>query len=380
MVSSGVVPWQGPSPHDRSLKRSASEIGLSSSGRLREESTSNTSSNSTATPGVDMGEISSMLAGPSSAAGTGEILERILRQRTNPSNQEDLVPTAPEQRGQPLGGSNTLAQSGGIPQGNDPCIRSRLIAEVFNAMGLQGSGGTVLYQSHTRFSGYWRLLDVVYLPDENEDDEDDDMHLDIDNMVKVIMARLKQSKYTCLATGPWVGEETCCICQAGVNILYFGLHLIYLFYYLSFNCLFVIFCFETYCRRSMQMMMMSESLIVSMSTMLPASGNGWRRRTRAPFARRQPWLPESPILTRNSSWQGAAATSSLIVYSETVLRLALSCLKLSEFFINDIIAEHQQGCMTCSNSDARIALRSSLSCGIHCSQPGLKISVSSNYC
>ncbi|WJZ91985.1 hypothetical protein VitviT2T_011018 [Vitis vinifera] len=216
MVSSGVVPWQGPSPHDRSLKRSASEIGLSSSGRLREESTSDTSSNSTATPGVDMGEISSLLAGPSSAAGTGEILERILRQRTNPSNQEDLVPTAPEQRGQPLGGSNTLAQSGGIPQGNDPCIRSRLISEVFNAMGLQGSGGTVLYQSHTRFSGYWRLLDVIYLPDENEDDEDDeddDMHLDIDNMVKVIMARLKQSKYTCLATGPWVGEETCCICQ-----------------------------------------------------------------------------------------------------------------------------------------------------------------------
>ena len=157
---------QGPSPHDRSLKRSASEIGLSSSGRLREESTSDTSSNSTATPGVDMGEISSLLAGPSSAAGTGEILERILRQRTNPSNQEDLVPTAPKQRGQPLGGSNSerggqqnnsfwqshgtlwqrdpthnlgrffiildpaLAQSGGIPQGNDPCIRSRLISEV----------------------------------------------------------------------------------------------------------------------------------------------------------------------------------------------------------------------------------------------------------
>ena len=175
------------------------------------------------------------------------------------------------------------------------------------------------------------------------------------------MARLKQSKYTCLATGPWVGEETCCICQAGVNILYFGLHLIYLFHYLSFNCLFVIFCFETYCRRSMQKMMMSESLIVSMSTMLPSSGNGWRRRTRAPFARRQPWLPESPILTRNSGrkqqllplwlciqkvfrglmWRPLLA----LIFSDTksCYRLALSWLKLSEFFINDIIEEHQQG-------------------------------------
>ncbi|KAJ9670723.1 hypothetical protein PVL29_026947 [Vitis rotundifolia] len=104
-------------------------------------------------------------------------------------------------------------------------------------MGLQGSGGTIQYRSsHTRFPGYWRLLDVIYLPDENEDDEDDeddDMHLDIDNMSyeelvvlgerignvstgfsnEEIMARLKQRKYTCLATGPWVGEETCCVCQ-----------------------------------------------------------------------------------------------------------------------------------------------------------------------
>ena len=157
-------------------------------------------------------------------------------------------------------------------------------------------------------------------------------HWKCEHRVKVIMARLKQSKYTCLATGPWVGEETCCICQAGVNILYFGLHLIYLFYYLSFNCLFVIFCFETYCRRSMQMMMMSESLIVSMSTMLPSSGNGWRRRTRAPFARRQPWLPESPILTRNSSWQEAAATSSLIVYSESVSRFDVEAAFGINFF------------------------------------------------
>nr|CAN72494.1 hypothetical protein VITISV_037014 [Vitis vinifera] len=266
---------QGPSHIDRSLKRSASESGLSSSGRQREESTSNTSSNSTATPGVGMGELSSMLAGPSSAAGTGEILERILRRRTNPPNQQDLEPTAPEQRRQHSGGSNTeqagqqnnsfwqsrsslwqrdptqnpgqvviildaaLAQGGGIPQVNDPRIRSRLISEVHNAMGLQGRGGTIQYRSHTRFPGYWRLLDVIYLPDENEDedDENDDMRLDIDNMSyefwaqellalgehignvstglskEVIMARLKQRKYICLATGPCVGEKTCCICQ-----------------------------------------------------------------------------------------------------------------------------------------------------------------------
>ena len=80
------------------------------------------------------------------------------------------------------------------------------------------------------------------------------------------------------------------------------------------------------------MMMMSESLIVSMSTMLPSSGNGWRRRTRAPFARRQPWLPESPILTRNSSWQEAAATSSLIVYSESVSRFDVEAAFGINFF------------------------------------------------
>lgn len=49
-------------------------------------------------------------------------------------------------------------------------------------------------QSHTRFPGYWRLLDVIYLPDENEDedDENDDMRLDIDNMSYEVTQRFQK--------------------------------------------------------------------------------------------------------------------------------------------------------------------------------------------
>lgn len=159
---------QGPSNHGRPLKRSASDSSLSSS-------------NGTGTGGLGGEELSSLLAVAGAGAGAaansaGQLLDRILRQRTNPPtpnqqdlvpNQQDLVPNPPDQQEQQweqhyFGGLNddqsislwqsggslwqadltlnlgqvvivldsALAQSGGIPQVNDPRLRSRLISEV----------------------------------------------------------------------------------------------------------------------------------------------------------------------------------------------------------------------------------------------------------
>ena len=172
---------QGQNPNDRSLKRSASESSLSSSSnRLREESA--LSSNSAATPELGAEELPSMWA---AADSTGEFLERILRQRTDPPSLEDLVPSGMEQMGPILGGSSSeqaglqnssswqsggsvwqtdltqnpgqvvivldtaLAQSGGIPQANDPRLRSRLISEVCD--------------NPTMFFKFTSSIDLVYI-------------------------------------------------------------------------------------------------------------------------------------------------------------------------------------------------------------------------
>ncbi|RVW55369.1 putative E3 ubiquitin-protein ligase HIP1 [Vitis vinifera] len=207
---------QGSNPHDPSVKRRSPDSGLSSSDRLQEESMSSSSFDS-ATPGVQRMQTSNMLAGSSSAAGTGEIFERRIRQRTipNPENLVSSAPIAPEQRGQHSGELNTeqggqqnnrslqlrgslpqrdptrnpgwiiiipdTALAGRVPQVGDPRVRTRLISEVRNAMRLQGSGGTIQYQSHIRVPGHWWLFGVICQP-EDEDDEDDEMHLDIDSM------------------------------------------------------------------------------------------------------------------------------------------------------------------------------------------------------
>ena len=80
---------------------------------------------------------------------------------------------------------------------------------------------------------------------------------------------------------------------------------------------------------------------MGMCIMLPASRNGWHRRTHAPFARILPWLLESAVLSRNGClgsyqsyvlaqknsgiWllvhgQEADSTSFVIVYSETIVK------------------------------------------------------------
>lgn len=85
---------QGSSSHDPTLERRAPDSGgLTSTDQLHEESTSNASLNS-ATCGVGTTEASSTLAGPSLAAEAGEVLVSSTRQRTAPSDQENLVPTA----------------------------------------------------------------------------------------------------------------------------------------------------------------------------------------------------------------------------------------------------------------------------------------------
>ncbi|WJZ91984.1 hypothetical protein VitviT2T_011017 [Vitis vinifera] len=258
---------QGSNPHDPSVKRRSPDSGLSSSDRLQEESMSSSSFDS-ATPGVQRMQTSNMLAGSSSAAGTGEIFERRIRQRTipNPENLVSSAPIAPEQRGQHSGELNTeqggqqnnrslqlrgslpqrdptrnpgwiiiipdTALAGRVPQVGDPRVRTRLISEVRYAMRLQGSGGTIQYQSHIRVPGHWWLFGVICQP-EDEDDEDDEMHLDIDSMSyeellalgehigsvstglseEVIMAKMEQWKYSCSKTGSSVDAEICCICQ-----------------------------------------------------------------------------------------------------------------------------------------------------------------------
>ena len=53
---------------------------------------------------LGMEELSSMWE---TAGSAGEFLERILQKITNPPNQDDFVPSAPEQMGQHYGGSNT---------------------------------------------------------------------------------------------------------------------------------------------------------------------------------------------------------------------------------------------------------------------------------
>ena len=156
---------QGSNPHDPSVKRRSPDSGLSSSDRLQEESMSSSSFDS-ATPGVQRMQTSNMLAGSSSAAGTGEIFERRIRQRTipNPENLVSSAPIAPEQRGQHSGELNTeqggqqnnrslqlrgslpqrdptrnpgwiiiipdTALAGRVPQVGDPRVRTRLISEV----------------------------------------------------------------------------------------------------------------------------------------------------------------------------------------------------------------------------------------------------------
>ena len=76
---------------------------------VQEEYTPSSSFNMSTTPGFWTMEASIMLAGPSTDAGIGEILDRRIRQRTTP-NGENLVsaaPISPEQRRQHSGGLNT---------------------------------------------------------------------------------------------------------------------------------------------------------------------------------------------------------------------------------------------------------------------------------
>ena len=146
----------GSLPHDQSGKRRSRDSGFSSSNQQQGESSSNCSINS-ATPGVQRMGASSVLAGPSLAARTGEIHERRTRQRTSTAlgeNSGSSAPTAPEQRGQHSGGLNAeqdphlqeinptpnrghiiiipdSALEGRVPQVlGDPRIRTRLTSEV----------------------------------------------------------------------------------------------------------------------------------------------------------------------------------------------------------------------------------------------------------
>ena len=158
---------QGSSPHNLSLKKRPPDGGLSSSNEMQEESMSSSSFNS-ATPGVQRMEASIMIAGPISAAGTGEVLERRIRQRSANPDRENLIsaaPIAPELREQHSGWLNTeqgeqqynhslqfhgshwqrditrnpgriviipdTALGGDVPQVDDPWIRSSLISEVW---------------------------------------------------------------------------------------------------------------------------------------------------------------------------------------------------------------------------------------------------------
>ena len=50
-------------------------------------------------------------------------------------------------------------------------------------------------QTHTRFPGYWRLSDVVYVPDEI--DENEGMRLDIDHMSYEVMQRFQKINIYC---------------------------------------------------------------------------------------------------------------------------------------------------------------------------------------
>nr|CAN60899.1 hypothetical protein VITISV_038125 [Vitis vinifera] len=153
---------------------------------VQEEYTPSSSFNICTTPGFWTMEASIMLAGPSTDAGIGEILDRRIRQRTTP-NGENLVsaaPISPEQRRQHSGGLNT--EQGG--QQNNCSLQlhgsgrgAQLTIQVRNDMGLQGSGGTIQYQGRIRVREHWWLFGVIY-QSEDEDCEDDEIRLDINDM------------------------------------------------------------------------------------------------------------------------------------------------------------------------------------------------------
>ncbi|RVW55367.1 Retrovirus-related Pol polyprotein from transposon TNT 1-94 [Vitis vinifera] len=184
------------------------------------------------TPGFWTMEASNMLAGPSTDAGIGEILDRRIRQRTTP-NGENLVsaaPISPEQRRQHSGGLNT--EQGG--QQNNCSLQlhgsgrgAQLMIQVRNDMGLQGSGGTIQCQDsflsilklfgRIRVREHWWLFGVIY-QSEDEDCEDDEIRLDINDMpderignvstgLSEEMAKMEQWKYSCSTTGPPVVEK-----------------------------------------------------------------------------------------------------------------------------------------------------------------------------
>ncbi|RVW55371.1 hypothetical protein CK203_078423 [Vitis vinifera] len=134
--------------------------------------------------------------GPISAAGTGEVLERRIRQRSANPDRENLIsaaPIAPEDITRNPGRIVIIpdtALGGDVPQVDDPWIRSSLISEGPRAL-------------------------VVIWYDYQPEDE---MRLDINNMSyegsvrKLIMAKMEKWKYSCSTTGHSVDAETCCIC------------------------------------------------------------------------------------------------------------------------------------------------------------------------
>ncbi|WJZ91986.1 hypothetical protein VitviT2T_011019 [Vitis vinifera] len=136
---------------------------------VQEEYTPSSSFNMSTTPGFWTMEASIMLAGPSTDAGIGEILDKRIRQRTTP-NGENLVsaaPISPEQRRQHSGGLNT--EQGG--QQNNCSLQ----------LHGSGRGAQLTIQGRIRVREHWWLFGVIY-QSEDEDCEDDEIRLDINDM------------------------------------------------------------------------------------------------------------------------------------------------------------------------------------------------------